>query len=113
MTAQGVDEKSWGGYITDTPYPIEFTQLLRKEIRMSTNDCDFLTGIHKNICNDGYELAVHHIDYDKQNCRIENLIPLSRSNHAKTNINREFWTKLFTNMQNTRYLLLELDEEQT
>lgn len=111
MVLQGVDEESWNGYITESPYSIEFTQLLREETRMSTNDCDFLTGEHKDICNDGIELSVHHIDYDKQNSDIRNLIPLSKSNHSKTNANRIFWTRLFTNMQNTRYLLLEFDEE--
>jgi hypothetical protein len=109
MAAQGVNEISWAGYSTKTSYPKDFTKDLRIEIRMSTNDCDFLTGEHKDICNDGKELSVHHIDYDKQNSDIRNLVPLSSSNHSKTNTNRIFWTRLFTNMQNVKYLLLELD----
>lgn len=36
---------------------------------------------------------VHHIDYDKKNNNPENLITLCHSCHAKTNSNREYWTK--------------------
>lgn len=49
-------------------------------------------------CGKERELAVHHVNYDKAcgcngvKCK---LIPLSHSNHAKTNNNRPFWNKLF------------------
>lgn len=40
-------------------------------------------------------LAVHHIDYDKDNCEESNLISLCNSCHAKTNNNREKWQSVF------------------
>lgn len=110
-TSQGISIDDWEEY-SALKYDCKFNTKLKMQIRASTNDCDFLTGEHKDICNSGEELSVHHIDYDKQNSNITNLIPLSRRNHSKTNTNRAFWTKLFTNMQHTRYLLngVELDE---
>ena len=41
----------------------------------------------------GYD--VHHIDYDKFNNCVANLITLCRSCHAKTNFNRESWIEYF------------------
>jgi hypothetical protein len=102
--SQGVSMGDWNGY-SNYGYALTFNIELKTLVRSSTLDCDFLTGEHKDICNNGRELSVHHIDYDKHNSNIENLIPLSCSNHAKTNINRPFWIKLFTNMQHTKYLL--------
>ena len=36
-------------------------------------------------------LHIHHIDYDKLNCKPENLITLCHSCHAKSNYNRDYW----------------------
>ena len=45
------------------------------------------------------KLDIHHIDYDKQNCNIENLISLCRSCHSKTNSNREYWKRYYMEYQ--------------
>lgn len=91
---RGILYEEWDNFVEDL-YPIEFSKDLRNFVRKSTNDCDFLTGIHKNVCNNCEELSVHHIDYNKSNNNIKNLVPLSRSNHARTNTDREFWQTLF------------------
>jgi hypothetical protein len=111
-TKQEIFIDDWVGY-SELRYDIKFNTKLKKQVRALTNNCDFLTGKHKKICNNGNELDVHHIDYNKNNSDITNLIPLSKSNHARTNTNRAFWTKLFTNMQQTKYLLegIEIDED--
>jgi len=41
------------------------------------------------------QLDVHHINYNKKNCDINNLVSLCRSCHMKTNFNREYWIKYF------------------
>ncbi len=38
-------------------------------------------------------LQVHHINYDKRDCRPNNLISLCPSCHAKTNYRRLYWFK--------------------
>ena len=43
----------------------------------------------------GRGLPVHHIDYDIQNSRAENLITLCCSCNSKVNANREYWKNYF------------------
>lgn len=99
---QEVSMDDWSGFLSFGKYCSKFNRLLKIEIREKYNDCDYISGIHKSICNimNGrvYELDVHHIDYDKmQGCDDKKwcLVPLSRINHLKTNKNRPFWNKLF------------------
>ena len=47
------------------------------------------------IPENGIKLHPHHIDYNKKNNDPSNLISLCRSCHAKTNFNRNWWTKYF------------------
>jgi len=94
----GENHPAWKGGISFGKYCPKFNNKIKKEIREKYNNCDYISGLHKNICNNGLNLDVHHIDYDKeQGCNEKKwqLIPLSRSNHTKTNYNREFWNKLF------------------
>ena len=64
-----------------SPYPREFHKM--KKIVLKNNDgrC--------NLCFEEKPLVVHHIDYDKENNNIKNLIPLCHNCHAKTNGKRE------------------------
>lgn len=75
-------------------YPLDFSIPLKREIRLRDNhQC--------RICgqSDGWrDLAVHHIDYDKQNCREINLISLCAPCHLKTNHNRPHWTAFFQSL---------------
>ena len=43
----------------------------------------------------GKAFLVHHVNYNKEDHRKENLITLDNSCHAKTNYNREFWKNYF------------------
>jgi hypothetical protein len=47
------------------------------------------------ICNSTDNLCIHHIDYNKQNNIITNLIPLCCHCHGRTNTNRNEWKSLF------------------
>lgn len=38
---------------------------------------------------------IHHIDYNKMNSSIANLVSLCHSCHSKTNFNRERWLDYF------------------
>jgi len=40
-------------------------------------------------------LCIHHIDYNKKNCRPENLITLCRSCNSRANKNRDSWVVLY------------------
>jgi len=72
-------------------YPNKFYEL-REIIRNRDN--------HKcKICNKSGNF-VHHIDYNKNNCKKENLITLCNNCHSKTNFNRSYWKKFFCNLLN-------------
>ena len=45
----------------------------------------------------GTNLTVHHIDYNKQNCKESNLITLCNSGNARVNFNRKYWIGFFKN----------------
>jgi hypothetical protein len=43
----------------------------------------------------GKKLQIHHIDYNKKNNNLNNLISLCLSCHTKTGFNRSYWEKYF------------------
>jgi len=75
-------------------YPTEFREPLRERIRERDGRLCQLCGCPEIECI--YSLHVHHIDYDKENNSDENLISLCGRCHAKTNVNREYWERLFS-----------------
>lgn len=81
---------NWQGGVSFIKYPSEFNNTLKKKIRSREKLC--------RICGIKEKLDVHHIDYDKYNNSIFNLICLCRKCHIKTNYNRSFWTNLFQRM---------------
>ena len=94
--SKGFNNSHWNGGISFEIYPKEFSIKLKKYIRDKYNNCDYISGLHKNICNNGRNCDVHHIDYNKKNNNENNFVPLSKSNHTKTsNSNRFFWKCLF------------------
>lgn len=101
IASKGDKNNSWKGGISFEPYCPKFDSELKQRIRDHYNNCDFFSGLPDHICNviNGVvrKLAVHHIDYNKmQGCDDIKfgLIPLSHSNHTKTNFNRSFWERL-------------------
>lgn len=83
-------EKSpvWLGGVSFEPYPSEFNNKLKRKIKVRD-------GYQCQLCGTKEKLAVHHIDYDKQNNKINNLITLCLSCNVKVNKNREHWTDYF------------------
>jgi len=82
----------WKGGISQNPYPIGWTETLKKSIRERDHYiCQICEKLQKDEA-----LSVHHIDYDKKNCNPDNLISLCRSCHLKTSHNRKNWIKFFS-----------------
>lgn len=85
----------WQGGISFAPYSSDWTKSLKKIIkerdRFTCQMCKIVPEI----------LHIHHIDYDKMNCKTENLIALCGSCHIKTNHDREKWKNYFKNYANT------------
>jgi len=90
----GENAPNWRGGIGFEPYPISWTEELREQIRKRDNHQCQLCG--KTEKQNKRKLDVHHIDYDKENLNLDNLISLCRGCHMKTNGNREFWQTVLT-----------------
>jgi len=61
----------------------------------------FLTPRDNHTCQECGKIGVkcvHHINYDKKDCREENLITLCASCHSKTNAKRKYWQQHFEEM---------------
>ena len=79
----------------DRDYPAEF-YAIREYIRERDNHVCQVCGV---LEDDYYRaLDVHHIDYDKKNCKEINLVSLCEGCHAKTNPKnkRKFWMEYFS-----------------
>ena len=87
MGFTGERNGQWKGGIKNLPYPYGWNNTIKQAIRQRD-------GYKCSICgNEG--LDVHHIDYNKFNLEISNLITLCRKCHAKTNSRREEWKAYF------------------
>lgn len=80
---------NWQGGISNGDYGPEFNNDLKISIKESYNfTC-------QNCFLIGLDLDIHHIDYDKRNNSLYNLIPLCKKCHGKTNYDRDKWKEMF------------------
>jgi hypothetical protein len=91
----GSKSRFWRGGIAYTPYSKEFSPLLKRQIRERDGNICFVCHVSGKSENHSCNLSVHHIDYDKHNCSLSNLVSLCKSCHTKTTNSREFWTEWF------------------
>ena len=49
---------------------------------------------------DHCSLEGHHINYNKKDCRLKNIITLCKSCNIKANTNRKYWKNLYQNIIN-------------
>jgi hypothetical protein len=90
----GFNSKSWLGGKSFEKYGLDWNKRLRNNVRKRDNFICKLCGIKQGK----KKLSVHHIDYNKKNNNLNNLICLCNSCHIKTNFNREYWIKHFKSL---------------
>lgn len=95
---QGSKNPAWLGGIAHAPYDCLFNQEMKELIRTRDNYVCQLCGMPEREMTK--RLALHHIDYDKNNTLPSNVISLCNSCHAKVNTKREYWTEYFRNHLN-------------
>ncbi len=80
----------WLGGVSNGEYGLEFStelkQLIKESYKFTCQICKIETK----------KLDIHHIDYNKKNNVFDNLIPLCKQCHGKTNYNRDTWKKVLT-----------------
>jgi len=97
----GENHYNWKGGISCEPYCQDWTKDLKEFIRERDNNkclnpdcwckCNHLT------------MIVHHIDYNKKNCKPSNLITICRSCNARANEDRKWHTSWYRVIMSRRY----------
>ena len=83
----------WNNGSSFEPYPLGWTKTHKEQVRIRDDyrcqlcGCPQIENIEK--------LSIHHIDYNKDNINLGNLISLCSRCHSKTNTRREHWVKYF------------------
>jgi 5-methylcytosine-specific restriction endonuclease McrA len=81
---KGEKNINWKGGSSFEPYGLEFNRQLKEMIRQRNNFTCQRCGAKEN----GKKLAVHHIDFNKKNNGIENLVSLCNSCHSFITTNK-------------------------
>lgn len=86
------------------PYPLEFSDKLKENIRKRDDylcqECGITEEEHLIVW--GEILSVHHIDYNKFNNVTENLLTLCRNCNTRANFNVACWQEKFRNRVDAR-----------
>jgi hypothetical protein len=91
---------NWRGGIQFFPYPSEFNDALKEKIRNRDGHVCLLCGMtdEEHILVYGYQLVIHHSDYDKENCDESNLATTCIGCNSRVNYNRPYWTEHFAKL---------------
>ena len=92
----GDKNPSWIDGRSFEPYSPAFNEATKQRIR--ERDGNICQCCDRTREEEGRELSVHHIDYDKDNCNDNNLITLCRSCNGKANgnaLNRHMYMRVF------------------
>jgi hypothetical protein len=89
---KGSRNPNWNNGSSLEPYGLSFDEQLREAIRERDNRACRICGEKEN----GRRLAIHHIDYNKNNDEFTNLLSLCAPCHAATNQKRKYWQTKFS-----------------
>lgn len=89
------------GGTSTLPYPFEFNDILKTKVRERDNNKCKLCGAPQAEFE--RKLSVHHIDYNKKNCAMENLITLCSGCNSKVNHSCEQSQSYFESLMRKEY----------
>jgi len=101
---KGEKSSNWRGGVSFEPYCNKFDNPFKERCRKFFGRICVECG--KNEADNSKRLDVHHVNFDKQTCCNDNkplYVALCHSCHQKTQHNREYWEKHFTEIINTKY----------
>ena len=88
----GPNHYNWQGGISAEPYCFAWNSKEFKDFIKERDNCKYQNSECKGECN---ILIIHHIDYDKKNCSLDNLVTLCLSCNSRANFDREYWQGVF------------------
>ena len=86
---RGNNNGRWEGGVTFGDYGKEFNKSKKEQVRFRDKYTCQICGCSQ--LENGRELSCHHIDYNKKNNQLNNLVSLCVNCHSKTNNNRKYW----------------------
>lgn len=90
---KGDGNPNWNGGLSRLPYPWNFREISKAVIARDGFACQ-----NPSCSGTDKRLTTHHINYEKQDCRPENLIALCSACNSKANFGREEWTVFYQNI---------------
>ena len=97
----------WRNGISYIEYPQEFNNEVKEKIKRRDNyqckNCNITERKYFSIYNK--KLEIHHIDYNKKNNNINNLITLCKQCNIEANNNRDYWKIYYKTIINNQILL--------
>ena len=99
----GKNNPNWQGGSSFEPYSFDFNIKLKETIRKRDKYICQKCGIKQKdniIGNKQQKLDIHHINYNKQNCKEDNLIALCHKCNTKVNFNRDYYYAYFIYIYN-------------
>jgi hypothetical protein len=97
----GKNNPNWRG-VGENPYCPIFSN---KEFREIIFERDNYKCINPNCyCRNSKRITIHHIDYNKMNCSLKNLVTLCNSCNSKANFNRDWHKCWFEAIMYNRYI---------
>lgn len=107
----GEGNPNWKNGISFKPYSRSFNEQIKEYIRgrdgYKCRNCNMSENKHLNKYNK--KLSVHHIDYNKMNCNVYNLITLCFSCNSKANKNRDHHKKIYEKLVKQKPLRVAFD----
>lgn len=107
LAKQGSNNPSWIDGRSYEPYPKEFTERLKNQIRKRDNYICQGCGLTQEENQEQYnrKLDVHHVDYNSSNCDKDNLISTCQRCNLKANTDRDYWYAYYTYLIQEKYEL--------
>ena len=87
---RGENHPNWLGEDHNRIYPEEFNQARKQILKRDGGKC-----LNPGCWGTSKRISVHHIDYDKDNNDLGNLITVCMSCNNRANKGREFWTAFY------------------
>lgn len=100
FSGNGQQHGCWRGGISCKPYCFEWSS---KEFKCFIKERDGNKCLNPDCLGTSKKLSIHHIDYDKENCDLKNLITLCVSCNSRANKNREWHIAWYQAIMYRRY----------